>query len=246
MSIFKNIFFAVVLGAVAWFLYGQFAGPDKLVPPAEEASLPFIYEATTTTYHVAVDLPTATNAVLDKSLRAHADARVAEFDQIYGPSAFSADDLAMLGFTDRGMQYEQFISGEAWSSGTLDGMIVQEYDFTGGAHGGVSLTPFMYDDAGNSLRLADLFIDGAPYLERIAQAVVPRLKADLETNQIFNQEMFDDGTKAEEGNYMLFSLDGSSMTFYFNQYQVAPYVAGIREVTVPLSEFSDILSPNYF
>ncbi|MDQ5928133.1 MAG: hypothetical protein QG633_571 [Patescibacteria group bacterium] len=258
MSLFKNIFFAVVLGVVAWFLYIQFAGPNAVVPPEGEASLPFTHEATTTTYHVTIDLPTTPNAVLNDSVRAYADARIAEFDEMYGPAAFSAEDLDMLGFTTRDMRYEQFISGEVWSSGTLDGMIVQEYNFTGGAHGGTSLAPFMYDDAGNELRLKDLFVDGAPYLERIAQAVVPRLKTDLETNQIFNQEMFEAGTKADEGNYMVFSLatasggvpptagDDSSITFYFNQYQVAPYAAGILEVTVPLSDFSDILSPNYF
>lgn len=243
MSLFKNIFFAVVLGAVAWFLYSQFAGPDIAVP---EAPLPFAYEATTTTYHVSVNLPATTNTALNEAVRAYADARIAEFDQMYGVAAFSTEDLETLGFTNRDMRYDQYINGESWSSGTLDGMIVQEYAFTGGAHGGVSIAPFMYDEAGHDLRLEDLFVDGAPYVERIAQAVVPRLKADLETNQIFNQEMFDAGTKADEGNYMLFSLDDSSITFYFNQYQVAPYAAGIRQVAVPLSEFSDILSPDYF
>lgn len=246
MSFLKNIFFAAVLGAVAWFLYIQFAGPDAVVPPEGEAPLPFTYEATTTTYHTTVDLPTTSNVILNDSVRAYADARIAEFDDMYGPAAFSAEDLEMLGFTSRNMRYEQFISGEVWSSGTLDGIIVQEYTFTGGAHGGTSLAPFMYDDAGKDLRLKDLFIDGAPYLERVVQVVVPRLKADLEASEIFNQEMFDAGTKADEGNYMLFSLSDSSITFYFNQYQVAPYAAGILEVTVPLSDFSDILSPAYF
>jgi|GEM_PF-4745916 len=246
MSFLKNIFLAVVLGAVAWFLYIQFAGPDTVVPPEGEASLPFTHEATTTTYRATVDLPTTSNAILNDSVRAYVDSRIAEFDEMYGPAAFSAEDLDMLGFTTRDMRYEQFISGEVWSSGTLDGMIVQEYNFTGGAHGGTSLAPFMYDDAGKDLRLKDLFIDGAPYVERIAQAVVPRLKADLEVNQIFNQEMFDAGTKAEEGNYMVFSLGDASITFYFNQYQVAPYAAGILKTNIPLSEFSDVLSPNYF
>ncbi|MDQ5927725.1 MAG: hypothetical protein QG633_163, partial [Patescibacteria group bacterium] len=153
MSLFKNIFFAVVLGAVAWFLYIQFAGPNTAVPPEEEAPLPFAHEATTTTYHVTVDLPATLNVILNDSVRTYTDARIAEFDEMYGPDAFSAEDLDMLGFTTRDMRYEQFISGEVWSSGTLDGMIVQEYNFTGGAHGGTSLAPFMYDDAGKDLRL---------------------------------------------------------------------------------------------
>lgn len=244
MSIFKNVFFAVVLGVVAWFLYVQFT--ESPILPVAQQPLPFTYEATTTTYHSLVDLPATSNIVLGRSVREYAESRIAEFDQMYGPGAFSADDLATLGFTGRGMQYEQFINGEAWSSGAIDGMLVQEYDFTGGAHGGTSLTVFAYDDAGKSLHLRDLFQDGAPYVERIAEVVTPRLKADLEANEIYNEEMFGVGTKAEEGNYMLFSLDDSSITFYFNQYQVAPYVAGIRQVIVPLSELKDILSSDYF
>jgi hypothetical protein len=217
------------------------------VPPQNDptVTLPFSFAATTTTYASRADIPATKNTALAATVRAHVEQRLNVFAEDYSPSKFTPEEMEELGIGSRYL-YEQIITGTAWEFGVLDGMHVEEYEFTGGAHGGTSITPFMFDESGKQLVLKDLFIPDSTYLETIADLARPRLKARLEENGMYADDMFTPGTEPTEENYAVFSLSDAGITFTFGQYQVAPYAAGMQEVTIPFAELNDILSKEYF
>ncbi len=224
-------------GAIAWFV-----SQDHPRLPID--ALPISFKTANSTYTISVEVPQTGNTSLDRKLSLHVAARIQEFSQMYAPENFSPADMDMLGFNE-GRTYDLVITSEPWTYGNLAGVIIEEYQYTGGAHGGVSLWPFMVDAEGEELSLPDLFLTD-DYLKNIADVVRPRLKKQLEEAGAYNEEMFFVGTEASYGNYLNVLLSDEGITFRFNQYQVAPYVAGMPEVTVPWSEFKGILSNTHF
>ncbi len=243
--LFGVIAVLALIGALVWW---QTKGTDE-APESPGVDipepLPFSFEETTTTYHVSAELPKTDNQHLNNSVRRHADARIQEFESAYAPESIAPEEKQIFDAVP-GLHYELTLTGTPWAYGTLSGMIVEEYTFTGGAHGGTSLSLFLYDAEGNDLRLRDLFENRGEYLTRVSEVVRPILKEELESGEIYVPDMFMTGTSPDEGNYMVFSVATTGITFYFQQYQVAPYVAGMPQVSVPLQMFENILSQKYF
>lgn len=114
--------------------------------------------------------------------------------------------------------------------------------FTGGAHGGHELSTFTFDEEkGEEVFLADVF-EGVPnYLERISRFALNDLKSRLEHagGGEPNMSMLTDGTAPRVENFERFTLQSDgTITFYFPEYQVAPYVFGEQKVVMPLSFLS--------
>ncbi|HVU11911.1 MAG TPA: DUF3298 domain-containing protein [Phototrophicaceae bacterium] len=130
----------------------------------------------------------------------------------------------------------------AQHSDTVMTLILTIYQFQGGAHGSTALLPFNFDLKNNKvLTLDDIFTstpDAIKLIEPIVQSTVKTALGDMNV-----QDMLDAGTGTDPNNYQYFSLDADSITFYFQQYQVAPYAAGIQKVTIPFSQLTSVLKP---
>ena len=55
----------------------------------------------------------------------------------------------------------------------------------------------------------------------------------------------DEGTGENPDNYASFVIDGDAIVFYFQAYQVAPYVAGMPSVRIPLADINVLLKPPF-
>jgi hypothetical protein len=116
--------------------------------------------------------------------------------------------------------------------------------YTGGAHGYDVVHTFTFDrEKKREITINDLYTPEG--LARLANEIRPTLITQLATAANMPESDIDSGwlqegtdpTKPE--NFAAFTLaslnnaPGESITFYFQQYQVAAYVFGIPEVTVP-------------
>jgi hypothetical protein len=116
--------------------------------------------------------------------------------------------------------------------------------FTGGAHGYDTMLSFNYNVvAQKPVMLADVYADDPHYLIRVAAAAREALKKQLSDDGTLDPvvaSMIEDGTAPVLDNFKTFTISqdasgGRSVTIYFAQYQVAPYVYGQPQVTFPLS-----------
>jgi hypothetical protein len=93
------------------------------------------------------------------------------------------------------------------------------------------------------LTLDDLFLDTAAALEVIS----PIVQADITTRlgEMLDTQWLEDGSGTSPDNYQAFALDGDHLIFYFQPYQVAAYAAGTQVVSIPLSDLSSVLKPEF-
>lgn len=116
--------------------------------------------------------------------------------------------------------------------------------FTGGAHGIEVPVTFTFDrTTGKQLVLKDLFVPEANYLERlsmIARAELPKIIGEYAV-----PEFIIDGTERSDENFSRFYFEGDRLVFLFPPYQVAPYVVGTVELSIPLTQLDDILKPEF-
>ena len=123
-------------------------------------------------------------------------------------------------------------------------LIFTTYQFTGGAHGSTVIQTYTFDLANDRLiRLDDLFTNTNDALAIIAPLVEESLTTTL--GDMLDADWLAQGSGTDPQNYQTFSLDANSITFYFQQYQVAPYAAGLQTVTIPLAQLSSILAPDF-
>jgi hypothetical protein len=113
-------------------------------------------------------------------------------------------------------------------------LIQRVYQFTGGAHGMTVQKGHTIDMiSGRRLNLADLFIPSASYAERMTRFV-------LEEGRARQLPMWDfKGIGAQSAFY----LSDAGVVLFFQQYEIAPYSAGIIQMQVPYELLADILQP---
>ncbi len=129
-------------------------------------------------------------------------------------------------------------------SDTMLTLIFTVYQFTGGAHGGTVIQTYTLDLKNKRLvTLDDLFTNTSDALA----VIDPLVEQDLTTTLggMLDANWLKQGTGTDPQNYQTFALDADSITFYFQQYQVAPYAAGIQKVTIPLAQLSSVLAPPF-
>lgn len=113
--------------------------------------------------------------------------------------------------------------------------------FAGAAHPSEVLNVMVYDlDTGRQLMLADVFIPGSPYLKRLSQFCTQQLTVAAANS---GYPLFEEGLRPIPKNFENFLLRPEGLYIVFNPYQVAPYVAGVQEVTVPYTVVADLLQP---
>lgn len=122
--------------------------------------------------------------------------------------------------------------------------------YNGGAHGYENIISFNYDVlAQTELTLADMFPGNSDYLKTVSEfsraALLPQLVkagelADTMTSDEMNTyidgsltPMLNAGTEPTIENFSVFTFTDTDITLYFSQYQVAAYVYGEQQVTMP-------------
>lgn len=113
--------------------------------------------------------------------------------------------------------------------------VVRYGGYSGGAHGYEHIFTYTYDkQKKREITIYDLY--SQEELESISRDVITSLTSQLaESAQVsirdIDQSWVTSGAAANETNYARFTLSGSQITFYFEQYQVAPYAFGERIIT---------------
>ncbi|KOA18941.1 peptidoglycan-N-acetylmuramic acid deacetylase PdaC [Clostridium homopropionicum DSM 5847] len=110
-------------------------------------------------------------------------------------------------------------------------LYIDYYQFTGGAHGSTVRKCYNYDlNTGERLRLNDLFKANTSYKEIINKEIENQIN---KNKGIYFPEYF----KGISDN-QCFSIDKDNLIIYFQQYDIAPYAAGIPEFKISLSKFN--------
>ena len=137
------------------------------------------------------------------------------------------------------ISYEEF-----WYSDDIVSLVFDIFEYPGGIHGYTLFQTYMFNlNTQKVLTLNDLFLpDGDPFA-----VIAPSVEAKL-TEQLgvwANFSRIETGTGNDPENYRAFALDQDALLFYFGDYQVAPYAAGPQTVTIPLTDLSTILAPEF-
>jgi len=105
--------------------------------------------------------------------------------------------------------------------------------YTGGAHGNTEITTLNYNlETGALLSLEDIFSDPDEALKLMSEFSQQELPAKLK--EYLNARMLKDGTLPILENYSSLSLVPNGIIIHFQYYQVAPYVAGQKNIFMPL------------
>ncbi len=123
--------------------------------------------------------------------------------------------------------YEAVINYSYNINGPILSIIMDYYSFLGGAHGATLRETINLDTKkGSYIGLKDLFKDKDNYKEYILKNINAKIKENPENY------FYPSIDKFNESNFYL-SPDGQLIIF-FNQYEIAPYVAGIVEFKMPI------------
>ncbi|MEP6985618.1 MAG: DUF3298 domain-containing protein [Chloroflexota bacterium] len=107
--------------------------------------------------------------------------------------------------------------------------------YTGGAHPNSGYTSFTFDvKKATELTLNDVFLNGKVPLDMIAKFAQDHLKKTL--GDMEDATMLEAGTTTSTpDNYKNWALTPTSIIFFFDPYQVAPYAAGPQKVEIPFT-----------
>ena len=118
------------------------------------------------------------------------------------------------------------------------------YEDTGGAHPFSYFKTFAFDTkTGAALSLADIFLPGASYLDRLSSISRSELPGIIGPGA--DTQFIQNGTTPEEKNFENFFFDNSDFVILFPTYQVAPYALGPQTLRIKTETLSDILKPEY-
>lgn len=127
------------------------------------------------------------------------------------------------------MQFEITLNEECHLSSYSD-----KYQYTGGAHGTTERTSDTFSlKTGRKLELQDFFPPGYNYRGFLLGQIIMQADERMQQEPIF----FDDYREliVQNFNPSSFYLNQEGMVIYYQQYDIAPYAAGIIEFTIPYS-----------
>ncbi|WP_299413196.1 DUF3298 and DUF4163 domain-containing protein [Acaryochloris sp. IP29b_bin.148] len=115
------------------------------------------------------------------------------------------------------------------------------YWYTGGAHPNSSRTYWNFNpQTGKTIQLSDLLVKGyAPQLNAIAEKHFRRVK-ELTANESLTAA----GFWFDHGKFQLnrnFALTPKGLLFFFNTYEIGPYVMGPTELLIPYPELKGLV-----
>lgn len=127
-------------------------------------------------------------------------------------------------------KYTLYIKGKRYVWGNIESYYFQIYRFTGGAHGNTDIVTFVFDRKKSKfLNITDITekID----FEKIKKYVRKKLKEKL-IDAGSSGKWIEEGTE-KISDFKHFVISDGKIIFFFPQYQVACYAAGIQKVEMP-------------
>ena len=235
----------LVLVAGAFFLARKLHAPAvgdiaSSTPPVVTAPsvAPFVTEATSTAFMtMKLSYPKSSKTEYPEIFNFVQKAKTEFISQFGNMTEAQARFEGLL----PGEQYEFDMRTEISTSSKTVSYIINLYEYTGGAHGGTSVSTFTYNATGTLVTLSDVFSE--PYLKRVSGIARAYLYKTLNDNVV--DEMITAGTEPTKDNFSTWYLTDSQVVFVFGQYQVGPYVLGIIKLPLAKETIADILSPAF-
>ncbi|WP_190279564.1 DUF3298 and DUF4163 domain-containing protein [Ornithinibacillus gellani] len=120
-------------------------------------------------------------------------------------------------------------------------ILFNDYIYGGGVHGDYGVTGFNFDIQKKRVIQLEDVIQDMNKLDKLAEKTLEKL---IQKEVVIpNGSYFDiaeESTKPDPKNYANFTLTTDGIIFYFNPYAVAPYAAGLIEVTFSNKELADL------
>lgn len=173
------------------------------------------------------------------------DGMAAAIDAYIGESYTMMSDLFAQGFVPSvAIPWVMNIESEVVDGVSTVSAVFLRYTYTGGANGNSEYHTVTAEvQSGTVLSLTDIFVEGVdPYttLEPLAAAALAEAGGDMT-----DPTMIAAGTAPVPENYKSWALTTDSLNLYFDEYQVAAGAAGPIMISIPLTELSDVLQPQY-
>jgi hypothetical protein len=188
-------------------------------------------------YRVDILFPRVTG--LSKPVVARINARIDTFVR-HTVAGFEGEVLAGRPPYPPGQEVSTLVGSVTteFDSDRIVAVSLAEYTFpAGAAHGTTAVTTFNFDaGTGDAYRLADLFAPSSGWLARLSRAsrhALPRLVGSLSSTH-----WIDSGTMPLAANFSAWSLTPWGLEITFGEYQVAPYAAGMPQVTIPYASLA--------
>ncbi len=195
------------------------------------------YNATTTYAVINMSYPES-SATKYPEVNSFINKVISDFQKDFG-SISQSQVKEMYGRED--VQFQLYANTKIATSSKSISFIIEVYEYTGGAHGGTSVSTFTYDKSGKLLKLSDVLGDN--YLVKISQ--LAKDYAYKNFSEYSQPAMIDPGVSPNEENFSAWYLTPSNIVFIFQQYQIGPYAMGINEFPLKKSDISDILNPTF-
>jgi hypothetical protein len=112
------------------------------------------------------------------------------------------------------------------------------YDYPFGAAHGMPLKKYAHIDlkSGTFYQLNDLFKDHSQYVKTISHIIADQIQSNEKYSYIFL-----DRYKGIRKDQPFFITEGT-LNVYFNPYEIAPYVAGFPNFSIPFEEINDLIN----
>ncbi|TYO93294.1 stalk domain-containing protein [Desulfallas thermosapovorans] len=165
--------------------------------------------------------------IMDKALQARG-----ELETNYKEYAANAEK-----FDFPAHPFELYITHEVYTSGSILSLVVETYQYSGGAHGIAWRDYYNLDTKnGRQLSLQDLFKDDVDYVSILNGQIDKQIADQLNSGQgmYFEGDM---GFQSILENHP-FYLKDDHIVICFGQYEIAPYAAGMPEFQLPLDSLS--------
>lgn len=254
----------VFLALVLWYMATHPA--PTVVAPGTGTSTPAVvgepvhvidegpYYEIDATYPSATPLGASAGLTADEQavmlMRAFAVNSVSSFKENVDVESLTPQERRLFGLDD-GRKYAMDITYTLYESPETITYVYLIYQDTLGAHPNTYYRTFTFDRAtGENLHMEDLFVPGAPYLERLSQrtrADLPAImaaKGDISADQV-DRDYINSGTLPIADAFGNFAIEGDALIVIFPPYQVGPYVYGRVDVPIPLADLRDILALQY-
>ena len=122
------------------------------------------------------------------------------------------------------------------NDGRIYSCVIEQYSYTGGAHGVTNFLCRSYDlTNGNRLTEDDLFNDG--YEQPLTDLLIKHIGLAAKENGFSIDDYWTDDI-APNGN---FTVHDKGLRYAFNPYEIAPYVVGETVVDLPFEELQELL-----
>lgn len=237
-AILLTILVVVLVGTLAFFTYKYFVPEGNPLAPGDEQIVPLPLVPAESSTEVANEKYYTISASYPSSVpevKAYVDNAKAELIKIVPTSDADAE---YQGLGD-GRQYSMTVKTETFASPNAISYVVENYSYTGGAHGITDIVTFTYDRQGKLVTLASLLKDGSSLnaLSSKARAYFYEKLADVSSKEAINA-----GTAPDESNWQRFYFTQEGIVFVFGQYSIGPYVIGIQKFLVTYNEAQSFLS----